>query len=84
MKEEECADGADELPALAYTTAIGRLNLAVTDGASIVSARYVCSDPSTAHSLYYTRGVRIEYKEKKCCVAKCPNRYKCLILCCEV
>jgi len=73
MKEEECADGADELPALAYTTAIGRLNLAVTDGASIVSARYVCSDPSTAHSLYYTRGVRIEYKEKKCCVAKCPN-----------
>lgn len=69
------ANGADELDGadLAYTKAIGRLNLAVTDGKSIVSARYVCSDPSTAHTLYYTRGVRIEYKERKCCVAKCPN-----------
>lgn len=72
-EEEDGPDGADELPELAYTKVIGRLNLAVTDGSSIVSARYVTSDPSTAHSLYYTRGARIEYQGKKCCVAKCPN-----------
>jgi len=66
-------DGADELPRLPYTTATGRLNLAVTDGKSVVSARYVTSPPQTAHTLHYTRGVRIEYKGRKCCVAKCPN-----------
>jgi len=67
--EEDELDGAD----LPCTKATGRLNFAVTDGASIVSARYVSSNPSTAHSLYYTRGSRIEYKDRKCCVAKCPN-----------
>jgi len=71
--EQDAPDGADELPQLVYTKAIGRLNLAVTDGNSTVSARYVCSDPSTAHTLYYARGARIDYQGKKCCVAKCPN-----------
>jgi len=63
-------DGADDLP---YTETIGRLNVAVTDGNSTVTARYVCSDPSTAHTLYYTKGSNIEYKGKKCCVSKCPK-----------
>jgi len=70
------ADGADNIPplsALPYTKTIGRLNLAVTNGKTAIAARYVCSDPSTAHSLYYTRGANIEYKERKCCVAKCNN-----------
>lgn len=67
------ADGADVIPALSYTKAIGRLNLAVTDGRSSVSSRYTCSTPSTAHTLYYTRGTGVEYKDKKCCVAKDPN-----------
>jgi glutamine amidotransferase len=67
--EPTVADGAD----LEHTGAIGRLNLAVTDGTSSVTSRYVTSDPSTAHTLYYTRGARIEYKGSKCCVAKCPN-----------
>lgn len=66
-------DGADELPDLPYTNTIGRLNLAVTDGNSIVSARYVTSIPQTAHTLHYTRGLRIEYKGRNCCVAKCPD-----------
>jgi len=65
------ADGADGLP---YTQTIGRLNLAVTDGSSTIAARYVTSDPSTAHTLYYARGSKIQYtKEKKCCVAKCQS-----------
>jgi len=68
------ADGANEVSGtLPYTTAIGRLNVAVTNGQSAIAARYVCSDPSTAHSLYYTRGTNIEYKEKKCCVARCTS-----------
>jgi glutamine amidotransferase len=67
--EPDGADGAD----FECTTAIGRLNLAVTDGASTITSRYVTSDPSTAHTLYYTRGAGIEYKGSKCCVAKCPN-----------
>jgi len=66
----QLADGADDLP---YTKAIGRLNVAVTDGFSSVAARYVTSDPSTAHTLYYTKGSSIEYKGTKCCVSKCPN-----------
>jgi len=63
-------DGADDLP---YTTTIGRLNVAVTDGNSTVAARYVSSDPTTAHTLYYTKGSNIEYKGKKCCVSKCTK-----------
>lgn len=63
-------DGADGLP---YTKTIGRLNVAVTDGNSAIAARYVCSDPTTAHSLYYTKGSNIEYKGKKCCVSKCAQ-----------
>jgi len=60
------ADGAD----LPYTKAIGRLNVSVTDGTSCIAARYVCSHPSTAHTLCYTRGASIEYIERKCCIAK--------------
>jgi len=74
-------DGADATFApLPYTKAIGRLNLAVSDGRSSVSSRYVCSDPSTAHTLYYTRGASIEYKGRKCCVAKCPDKQQMVIV----
>lgn len=66
----QIVDGANDLP---YTKTIGRLNVAVTDGTSAIAARYVCSDPSTAHTLYYTKGSNIEYKERKCCVSKCPK-----------
>jgi len=76
------ADGADIVPSpYPYTCVIGRLNLAVTNGISAIAARYVCSNPLTAHSLYYTRGTRIEYtKERKCCVAKCTNNQPMVIV----
>lgn len=67
-RQKVIEDGADGLP---YTNTIGRLNVAVSDGVSAVAARYVCSAPQTAHTLYYTKGASIEYKEKKCCVSKC-------------
>jgi len=66
-------DGANPPTTLPYTKVIGRLNVAVTNGKSAIAARYVCSDPSTAHTLYYTRGANIEYKGKMCCVAKCAS-----------
>lgn len=67
------SDGADTITRLQYTSAIGRLNLAVTDGQSSVTSRYTCSHPSTAHTLYYTRGDGIEFKNSKCCVTKTPT-----------
>jgi len=75
-------DGADATTQLALpcTKAIGRLNLAVTDGTSAVTSRYVCSYPTTAHTLYYTRGASIEYKERKCCVSKCPNSQQRMVI----
>jgi len=66
QEEEDGPDGAD----LPYTQAIGRLNVSVTDGQSSIAARYVCSHPSTAHTLYYTRGESIEYIERGCCISK--------------
>lgn len=66
-EEEQEPDGAD----LPCTKTIGRLNVSVTDGQSSIAARYVCSDPSTAHTLYYTRGERIEYIDRGgCCISK--------------
>lgn len=64
------SDGADTTTRLNYTSAIGRLNLAVTDGQSSITSRYTSSQPSTAHTLYYTRGDGIEFKGVKCCVTK--------------
>jgi len=58
------ADGAEPI-CLPYTKAIGRLNLALTDGHTSIATRYVCTDPSQAHSLYYSRGTRVECKEHK-------------------
>jgi len=79
--DEPEPDGADTVPtALPCTKAIGRLNLAVTDGKSAISSRYVCSDPTTAHTLYYTRGANIEYQGRKCCVSKCPNNKQMVIV----
>lgn len=67
-------DGADVAATpLNYTSAIGRLNLAVTDGQSSVTSRYTCSHPSTAHTLYYTRGAGVEYQDNKCRVSKGTN-----------
>lgn len=75
--EPDGADGAlgnlyadTPTTSLRYTSVIGRLNLAVTDGQSSVSSRYTCSHPSTAHTLYYTRGTGVDYKDKKCLVRK--------------
>lgn len=53
-------DGATNGEILPPTTAIGRLNLAVSDGQSTCTSRYVSSVPETAHSLYYSTGSRFE------------------------
>lgn len=63
------ADGAEPI-CLPYTKAIGRLNLALTDGHTSIATRYVCTDPVSAHSLYYSRGTRVECKQHKFQVLK--------------
>lgn len=65
-------DGAGDALPLAETKAIGRLNLAVTDGQSTVTSRYVSSAPETAHSLYYSAGSRYECSQSKCQVFMTP------------
>jgi len=56
------ADGAEPLH-LPPTKVVGRLNLALTDGHTSIVTRYVCTEPENAHSLYYSRGTRVECKE---------------------
>jgi predicted glutamine amidotransferase len=53
-------DGASMASPLPPTRAIGRLNLAVTDGQSTCVSRYVTSRPDTAHSLYYSTGSKFD------------------------
>jgi len=62
IQETEEADGASVRAPLPYTKTIGRLNLAVSDGQSTCTARYVTSPPETAHTLYYCKGSRFEAK----------------------
>jgi len=65
-EEESDVDGASAGIPLPPTRAIGRLNLAVSDGQSQCTARYVSSTPDTAHTLYYSTGSQFECKQKKC------------------
>jgi len=58
-------DGASMTKPLPPTLAIGRLNLAVTDGQSTCTSRYVSSTPDTAHSLYYSMGSKYECSQAK-------------------
>lgn len=58
--QEMDTDGASSSDPLPPTRAIGRLNLAVTDGQSTCTTRYVSSNPDTAHSLYYSSGSKLE------------------------
>lgn len=64
--EETEEDGASVGAPLPPTRAIGRLNLAVTDGQSTCTSRYVSSTPDTAHSLYYSMGSKYECSGTKC------------------
>jgi len=70
---EDEMDGASERTPLPYTKAIGRLNLAVSDGQSTCTARYATSSPETAHSLYYCQGSRFECENHVCQVLPEPS-----------
>jgi len=72
-------DGASPASPLPYTRAIGRLNLALTDGQTICSTRYACSQPWTAHSLYYSTGSRFECTNHSCQVLCTPPASPCLV-----
>jgi len=65
-------DGASQAPPLPETVAIGRLNLAVSDGQSTCSSRYASSPPETAHTLYYSTGSRYECVGHQCQVLETP------------
>jgi len=70
---QECMlDGASEGDPLPETVGIGRLNLAVSDGQSTCTTRYVSSAPETAHSLYYSTGSRYECTNHQCQVLVTP------------
>lgn len=70
--QESSLDGASSQDPLPETTAIGRLNLAVSDGLSTCTSRYVSSAADTAHSLYYSMGSRYEITKAKCQVLITP------------
>jgi len=73
QEPQECSlDGASQGSALPETVAIGRLNLAVSDGQSTCTSRYVSSAPETAHSLYYSTGSRYECTNHQCQVLVTP------------
>jgi len=65
--QEADVDGASVGAPLPPTRAIGRLNLAVTDGQSTCTSRYVSSTPDTAHSLYYSMGSKYELRSNHQC-----------------
>jgi predicted glutamine amidotransferase len=65
-------DGASHAPPLPETVAIGRLNLAVSDGQSTCTSRYASSAPETAHTLYYSTGSRYECVDHQCQVLETP------------
>jgi predicted glutamine amidotransferase len=70
--QEYTLDGASQGSPLPETVAIGRLNLAVSDGQSTCTSRYVSSAPETAHSLYYSTGSRYEITNHQCQVLVTP------------
>lgn len=70
--QELTVDGASKGGPLPETIAIGRLNLAVSDGQSTCTSRYVSSAPDTAHTLYYSTGSRYEITNHQCQVLITP------------
>jgi len=66
-------DGATIGEPLPHTYAVGRLNLAVSDGQCTVTSRYATSAPETAHSLYYSTGSRFECTNHSCQVLTSSN-----------
>lgn len=64
--EEHESDGAGFNDPLPPTRAIGRLNLAVSDGQSTCTSRYATSTPDTAHSLFFSTGSKFECANSKC------------------
>jgi len=58
-------DGADRSEPLPPSAGIGRLNLAVSDGQTICTSRYVSSRPETAHTLYYSTGSHFDAENCK-------------------
>lgn len=66
-------DGASLGAPLPYTLTIGRLNVAVSDGLTTCTSRYVTSAPETAHSLYYSEGSRFECTAQRCQVLTSSN-----------
>jgi predicted glutamine amidotransferase len=73
QEPQECMlDGASIGEPLPETNGIGRLNLAVSDGQTTCTTRYVSSAPETAHSLYYSTGSRYECSNHQCQVLLTP------------
>jgi len=58
-------DGASKSEPLPPSFGIGRLNLAVSDGQTTCTSRYVSSDPKTAHTLYYSTGSHFDSQNCK-------------------
>jgi len=88
---EMTLDGASQGIPLPETIAIGRLNLAVSDGQSTCTARYASSRPDTAHSLYYSTGSRYECTNHHCqvlitppaspiLIARAPNKARVVVV----
>lgn len=73
IEDADVADGASVGAPLPPTRAIGRLNLAVTDGQTTCTSRYVSSTPDTAHSLYYSMGSKYECSNHQCQVLASSN-----------
>lgn len=51
---------------LRQTNSCCKLNLAVTDGFTVVATRYVTGMPEAAHSLYWSRGSTIKFDDGHC------------------
>lgn len=59
---EEDGDGAS----LPVTKMVSRVNLCVTDGTSVIVSRYTTGTVDSAHTLYWSRGTRLEVSGKEC------------------
>ncbi|KAF2077373.1 hypothetical protein CYY_001301 [Polysphondylium violaceum] len=66
-------DSMIEGASLSITSAFGKLNLAVTDGKTVVASRYITGDPKCAHSLYWSRGPTIQFDKGSCRIGKCND-----------
>ncbi|EGC28667.1 hypothetical protein DICPUDRAFT_85249 [Dictyostelium purpureum] len=66
LSSKDVMEGAS----LAQTFTCGKLNLAVTDGNTVVISRYVTGQPENAHSLYWCRGSTIQCDKGHCLIGK--------------